>query len=179
MTTVQTSSVSDVITALCSTFSAMSVVTADRSVYVYDGEPPSNPADKFIQVGGGSNPITSSGQQDWASLGAPNGVMGARDESYTVHCYISTFSGSDTATSVRQSAFVLFNAIETALVLDPKLTVGLGNAAPYSGAGLGTGWVGIGAVDLLQTDSQDPELEKGRRAIIEFEVKVFHRMFTN
>lgn len=170
MTTVQTSTVADVIDALLAIFTT--AVAANPPVPVYDGEPGEQPEDDFVQIGGGAEPSSAAGELQWASLGVAGGAAPSADETYEVNCYISSYRGGIEQAAARRRVYVLFALIETALVRDPKLIAGLG------GSGLETGWARVSRFELQQTGSLDPELEKGRRAILAFGVEIKHRLYT-
>ncbi len=181
MTTIQVTTIPDVIDALISTFRAMTITSGNPPVAVYDGYPGARPADRFIIIGGW-DPLTADGTQDWASLGIGGGAAPSRNEQYTVNCAASAFVGgegalgdstTDAQKRARDQAFDLYQACDTALVTDPRLIVPLGNQ------GLGNGWVLCGGrIQLEQTDINDPDLELGRRATVLFQVLITNRLYS-
>lgn len=182
MTTVQTSATTAVLDGLLSTFRAMAATTGNPPVTVYDGEPGEQPEDLFIQIGGGLSDVTATAQQDWRSLGISGGAAPTRDERGTITCYASawvggvdagTLSTSDAQKTARDQAFALVAACEVAVRDDPKLTI------PIGGSGLGTGWISFGTrIELVQPDSQDPELSKGRRAVVVFDIEWYTYLYS-
>lgn len=185
--TIQTSLVPHLIDALISKFSTMTVTGLTDSsgnpmqtLPVYDGYPGPNFEDAFVCVGGLPQP-TARSRQTWMSLGQ-NMPGPAKDEKGEIYCMAMAAAGGDGWTGdgtgadaqkiARDNAYAIVAAAENALRSDLTL-LGLGGAA----AGvplLGTGWCGVLAGDLRQTDESDSA--SGRYAVVDFTVDWFTRL---
>ena len=186
MATVLTTTQPDCIDALVTLFRGLSTVTGNPPVAVYDGEPGGQSEDKYLQVGGGSTPTTVAGTQAWGPFGISGVTAPTRDETFVIICYAYAFVGgvqdgsntaSDAQKTARDQAYALVRDAETGLRTDPKLITAM-TANGVTNPGVGTGWIALTRMDLLQNDSTDPQLGLGRRAIVEFDITVYSRRYT-
>lgn len=129
-----TSRIPAVLDALVSTFTA-----ALPTARVIDGPFTTVPDGDYLTVGSTPDGDTTTGQQDWASLGNR-----ARNEQIDVPCYCDSYSGSTDVAARRNAAFAMFAAAEDALRTDPTL----GGVIPNPG------WAQIGTYSERQEQTE-------------------------
>lgn len=141
-----TSTISNALAGLIAILRASSGL---RGIEIIDGQPTTNTPKDFVAVGYSENGAAISGGQEPATLGNLR-----RSETYDIACQVSAWTGSTDIVAVRERAFTLFAAVETAVRNDATLN----GAVIFSD---------IGSIDVSQYQT-----EQGAVVDIDFTVAV-------
>jgi hypothetical protein len=138
------------------------IAATDPTLQVNDGWSIS-PQPRMVLVGVTDQTPTTSLTHAWAGIGAQR-----QDESFDIPCVIWCASGDKTQKTVRDEAFAILDAIETALLATSTSRTLNGALTPPGVAEIVTG-----AFDQTNTDDEAGE---GRQARIYFTVRCTSRL---
>lgn len=150
-----TSSVPAAIDYLVSTFQALPEVAG----WIIEDGFTNRRGNQFLLLGIADDDGETGGLHQWEAIG-----NNAQTESYDIPCMIYVFSGGTSSKAVRDAAFVVFDAVCSAILAD----------ASFGGA-LKSGWGHVSAMRLAQTNAPE-EAGGGRQVSLYFTVSCQSRL---